>query len=218
MAKQTLIAGHNRTCPTPQSSNNVERLPAAPPKEQTGCNPHSEAYCALPESQRASLLAVASLAAAISPASTTTYYPAVTALAQELQVSVSRINWTISTYQIFQGLAPSVAAAFSDRFGRRPVYALCLIFNVLSNLGLAMQTNYASLIALRCLQSASASGTIALGQAVLDDLTTSEQRGKYIAYMTIGFIMGPALGPVSRSIPCIFVFKVVSFLAHGDRR
>lgn len=58
--------------------------------------------------------------------------------------------------QIFQGIALSFAAAFSDSFGRRPVYALCLTVNVLSNLGLALQTNYATLMALGCLQNASA--------------------------------------------------------------
>jgi MFS family permease len=49
---------------------------------------------------------------------------------------------------------------------------------------------------LRRLQSSSRSGTVALGQAVLDDLSTSEQRGKYVGYITFGFVIGPTLGPV----------------------
>lgn len=154
------------------------------------------AYSALAESQRSFLLIVASLAATISPASTTTYYPALTSLARDLSVSVTLINLTISTYQIFQGLAPSVTAAFSDRYGRRPAYIVCLTINFAANLGLALQNDYDYLMVLRCLQSSGSSGTIALGQAVLDDLTTSDQRGKYLAYLSIGNIMGPALGPV----------------------
>ncbi|ROW11421.1 hypothetical protein VMCG_01539 [Cytospora schulzeri] len=153
-------------------------------------------YSALSESQRSFLLIVASLAATISPASTTTYYPAITALARDLNVSVALMNLTISTYQIFQGLAPSVTAAFSDRYGRRPAYILCLAINFGANLGLALQNDYSNLMVLRCLQSSGSSGTIALGQAVLDDLTTSDQRGKFLAYLSIGTIMGPALGPV----------------------
>lgn len=104
---------------------------------------------------------------------------------------------SLSAHQIFQGLAPSVTAAFSDWFGRRPAYILCLTINFAANLGLALQNDYAFLMVLRCIQSSGSSGTVALAQAVLDDLTTSEQRGKYLAYMSIGFIMGPALGPVS---------------------
>lgn len=73
---------------------------------------------------------------------------------------------------------------------------LCLVINLAANMGLALQNDYVSLIVLRCLQSSGSSGTLALGQAVLDDITTSEQRGKFLAYLSIGLIMGPALGPV----------------------
>lgn len=51
---------------------------------------------------------------------------------------------------------------------------------------------------LRAIQASSSSGTVALGQAVLDDSTTNDKRGKYIAYMSIGFVMGPTLGPVGQ--------------------
>jgi hypothetical protein len=47
-----------------------------------------------------SLLIVASFAAAVSPFSTSTYYPAVIAIAHDLGVSVSQINLTISSYQV----------------------------------------------------------------------------------------------------------------------
>lgn len=60
--------------------------------------PHS----ALSESRRSALLALASFAAAISPASTNTYYPAVTTLARDLNVSITRINLSISVYQVSQ--------------------------------------------------------------------------------------------------------------------
>ena len=89
-----------------------------------------------------------------------------------------------------------MTAAFSERFGRRPAYLVCFLINFGANLGLALQHNYTALLVLRCVQSSGSSGTVALAQGVLDDLTTSEQRGKFLAYMSIGFIMGPALGPV----------------------
>lgn len=49
---------------------------------------------------------------------------------------------------------------------------------------------------LRCLQSAGSSGTIALGSAVVADLTTRAERGKYIGYSSMGVSLGPALGPI----------------------
>lgn len=57
-------------------------------------------HSALSERQRSALLAVASFAAAISPASTTTYYPAITTLANDLNVSITQINLSVSVYQV----------------------------------------------------------------------------------------------------------------------
>ena len=49
---------------------------------------------------------------------------------------------------------------------------------------------------LRCLQSSGSSGTIALGSAVVADVSTRAERGKYIGYATMGVTLGPALGPI----------------------
>ena len=49
---------------------------------------------------------------------------------------------------------------------------------------------------LRCLQSSGSSGTIAVGSAVVADVSTRAERGKYIGYAGMGVTLGPALGPV----------------------
>ena len=46
------------------------------------------------------------------------------------------------------------------------------------------------------MQSSGSSGTIALGTAVIADLSTRAERGKYIGYAGIGMALGPTLGPV----------------------
>ncbi|KAK7993294.1 AN1-type zinc finger protein [Apiospora arundinis] len=150
------------TLPTPLIASSLSKGDASSIKIEEAsptAEDISSDYNALTHRQRATLLFFASCAATISPASSTTYFPAVTSLARDLQVSVSLINLTISVYQIFQGLAPLSHG--------RLLRSIC-----------------------------GSSGTVALAQAVLDDVTTSEQRGKYMAYLSIGFIMGPALGPV----------------------
>tara|TARA_R110002060_G_scaffold78251_1_gene91109 strand:+ start:718 stop:1647 length:930 start_codon:yes stop_codon:yes gene_type:complete len=73
---------------------------------------------------------------------------------------------------------------------------LCFIIYFGANLGLALQDNYAALLVLRCVQSTGGSGTQALGSAIVADIATRADRGKYTAYATIGSTLGPALGPV----------------------
>jgi len=39
-------------------------------------------------------------------------------------------------------------------------------------------------------------GTVALGSAVVADMVTRAERGKYIGYASMGVTLGPALGPI----------------------
>lgn len=73
---------------------------------------------------------------------------------------------------------------------------LCFVVYLGANIGLALQNDYAALLVLRCLQSSGSSGTVALGSAVVADLSTRAERGKYIGYVSMGVTLGPALGPV----------------------
>lgn len=65
-----------------------------------------------------------------------------------------------------------------------------------------MQSNYAALFLLRCLQSSGSSGTVALAYAVVADLVTSAERGSYIGYASVGALVGPAFGPVIGGLLC----------------
>jgi MFS family permease len=83
----------------------------------------------------------------------------------------------------------------SDNKGRRLSFIICFSIYIVANIGLALQTNYAALLVLRCVQAAGSSATIALSIAVVADIATSAERGKYMGYATAGILIGPAFGP-----------------------
>ncbi|KAI9744930.1 MAG: hypothetical protein M1818_001856 [Claussenomyces sp. TS43310] len=139
---------------------------------------------------------VASVAAFASPVSAAIYFPALTTLAADLNTSVSKINLTITTYMIFQAVAPTFVGGFSDRWGRRPAYLFCFVVYIAANTGLALQNSYVALIILRCLQSSGSSGTTALANGLVSDVATRSERGSYIGLASLGSSLGPTLGPV----------------------
>jgi multidrug resistance protein len=140
------------------------------------------------------IVLVASVASFISPVSASIYFPALNSLSRDYQVSATLINLSITMYMIFQGLAPSFTGSLSDSIGRRPVYLLCFVIYMAANIGLALQNQFAALMVLRCLQSSGSSGTIALGNAVVSDIASPAERGAYIGYVSLGGVVGVALG------------------------
>lgn len=124
------------------------------------------------------------------------YYPAITALARSLHVSIESINLTITAYLVVSGLAPSILGDMADHIGRRPISLLALTLYFSANLGLALQNNYVALVVLRCLQSAGASSTIALAYGIITDVSTPAERGSYMAILMGLTNAAPSLGPV----------------------
>lgn len=153
-------------------------------------------YSVIPKKQRVVIIMVVAVSGLFSPLTSAIYLPAMNAIADDLHVKTSLINLTITTYQIFQGLAPSFIGSLSDVKGRRPAYITSFTIYLIANLALALQNSYPALLVLRCLQSAGSSATIALSAATVSDLVTRAERGTWLGYTTLGISLGPALGPV----------------------
>lgn len=159
---------------------------------------------------------MATVASIISPMTAFIYFPALDALADELNVSISLINFTLTSYMIFQGLSPTIFGDFGDMAGRRPAFTVAFIIYLFANIGLALQRDYAALLVLRCFQSAGSSGTLALSYAVIADITPTAERGKYMGFVSVGANIGPAIGPVIGGLlsqylgwPSIFWFSAI---------
>ena len=155
--------------------------------------------------QKRFIVFMASWAGFFSPVSGQIYFPALNSLARDLNVSNSLINLTLTSYMIFQGLAPSIIGSLADTSGRRVAYAICFIVYIAANVGLALQDSYAALFVLRCIQSSGSSGTIAMASGVVSDIATASERGSYMGYTLAGSLLGPAVGPVLGGILAQFL-------------
>lgn len=83
----------------------------------------------------------------------------------------------------------------SDTSGRRLSFIICFVIFAIGNIGLALQTNYVALLILRMVQAVGGTAAIALSFAVVADISTSAERGKYMGYAGAGLLVGPAFGP-----------------------
>ncbi|KAJ6189299.1 hypothetical protein N7519_004207 [Penicillium mononematosum] len=153
-------------------------------------------YSTFSTAKKRYIVATAAGAGLFSSLSAQIYFPALNTLANDLNVSASMINLTVTSYMIFQGIAPMFIGDFADRTGRRPAYIICFIIYIASNIGLALQNSYAALIVLRCLQSSGISSSVALSAATVADISTKQERGSMMGFVMAGNFMGPAIGPI----------------------
>ncbi|KAB8232021.1 MFS transporter [Aspergillus alliaceus] len=153
-------------------------------------------YSSFTTSQKRIIILTAAIGSTFSPLSANIYYPALNSIADDLNVTSSQINLTITTYMICQAIAPTLTGSFADQAGRRPAYILCFLIYIASNIALALQHSYPALLILRAIQSSGSSGTVVLASAVAADVITSAERGTYMSITSLANILAPSLGPV----------------------
>ncbi|KAI0380400.1 MFS general substrate transporter [Hypomontagnella monticulosa] len=178
------------------SQDGVEDANEAPDLETLSRVSSGPPYSVFSPSLKRWIIFMNCISAFISPITANIYFPAIPALSQDLGVSIGQINLTLTTYMIFQALAPTFFGDFADAAGRRPAFIIAFTIYLGANIGLALQRNYAALLVLRMLQSGGSSGTIALVYGVVADISTTAERGKYMGIVGAGVTIGPAIGPI----------------------
>ncbi|KAI1868544.1 uncharacterized protein JN550_006460 [Neoarthrinium moseri] len=139
---------------------------------------------------------IASFGAMFSTLSSYIYFPAIVPMSQDLGVSVTLINLTVTSYLVVAAIAPAFMGDIADQRGRRLAYLLMFTLVVGSNIGIALQKSYPALLVLRMIQSAGSSGTYGAAYGVLADITTTSERGSYVGSLILFTNAAPSFGPV----------------------
>ncbi|KAF4999852.1 hypothetical protein FDECE_11383 [Fusarium decemcellulare] len=153
-------------------------------------------YTIFDQRQKALIVVIVSVAATFSGFASNIYFPALPTIAHDFDTSIELINLTVTSYLIFQGIAPSFWGPISDVKGRRIAYCCTFVVFLGACIGLAEAKNYATLLVLRCLQSTGSASTIAIGSGVIGDITTRAERGGFMGIFQAGLLMPVAVGPV----------------------
>ncbi|KAG7048400.1 major facilitator superfamily transporter [Colletotrichum scovillei] len=158
--------------------------------------PSGPAYSVFSPSTKRWIAFMASVACFVPPMSANIYYPVLAPIADDLHVSVALVNLTVTSYMVLQAISPTLFGDFGDMAGRRPAFLVAFSIYLVACVGLALQRDYAALLVLRMLQSGGSSGAIALGFAMVADISVSSERGKYMGIVGAGINVGPTIGPV----------------------
>ena len=119
---------------------------------------HDANYSGFTKAQKRWIVLLVAFAGMFSPLSSFIYYPAIHTITLDLNVTITLVNLTVTSYMIVSGITPAVVGDLADMVGRRSVYLATFFVYFVANIGLALQKSYPGLLVLRMLQSAGGSG------------------------------------------------------------
>ena len=145
------------------------------------------------------LIALAALAA-IAPLATDAYLPAFAQMADDLGVSASSVQLTMTTFLVGIALGQLGIGVLSDRVGRRPLLLWGSVLALVASIGAALAPNLPVLLAARFLQGLGGAAGMVLGRAVISDrsrgITAAQALSVVMAIQGIAPVVAPILGGV----------------------
>lgn len=130
--------------------------------------------------------------------------------ASKFRVSGFEIGCLFSVFSLCQFICSPLWGRLSDRIGRRPVILIGIAGSCFSYIIFAAAQSFAALFISRMLAGAMG-GNLAAAQAYIADVTTEDERSKFMALFGASFGVGFTLGPVIAALTMSDWFAQSSF-------
>lgn len=147
-----------------------------------------EKYSVFTTTEKWCIVSMASYAAWFSTLSSFIYFPAIPLLSETLDVSVDKINLTVTTYLAIATIAPTLVGDAADMLGRRPIYIGILSLYIVSNIAIAAAESYPALLGLRIMQALAISGTVSIAYGVVTDVASPAERGSFVSLVSFAYV------------------------------
>ena len=146
----------------------------------------------------ATLLVALAALAAVAPLATDTYLPAFAQMADDLDVSASSVQLTMTTFLVGVALGQLSIGVLSDRFGRRPLLLWGSVLALVASVCTVVAPALPFLLVARFFQGLGGAAGMVLGRAVISDrsrgITATRALSLVMAIQGIAPVVAPILG------------------------
>jgi MFS family permease len=129
-----------------------------------------------------------------------TYYAIISALpvylVSDLHAGKSQVGVVLAAYTIASVMIRPFSGFALDKFGRRSVYLIALLFYTMFFAGYLVAITIATLIILRFVQGLTWGVTTISGSTIAVDIVPSSKRGEGVGYFSLSTTLGMSIGPV----------------------
>jgi EmrB/QacA subfamily drug resistance transporter len=109
---------------------------------------------------------------------------------------LSQLSWVITAYLLTSTVVVPLAGKVSDLYGRKPLFQLAIVVFAVGSVLSGMATSMGQLIVFRGLQGVGGGALMALTQAIIGDVVSPRQRGRYQGYLGAVFAFSSVAGPL----------------------
>src|SRR6202158_73210 len=113
-----------------------------------------------------------------------------------VSASADQINWVLTSYIVSAAIMTPPSGFLASRFGRKRVLMVAVVGFVIASVLCGIAQSLVQIVAFRLLQGFFGAALVPLGQSVLLDIYTAEERGSAMALFGVSVMVGPVLGPV----------------------
>ena len=142
------------------------------------------------------LLPLLILMVIFSPLAIDIFLPALPIMAQDLSVSMTQIQWSITAFILSMGFGQLVAGPLADRYGRRPVAIGGIIIYGLSSIVAVYSDSLTFFLIYRLAQGLGACAIVVAAFASVRDKYNAIESGVMYSYLNSAICCIPALAPL----------------------
>ncbi|MET4346506.1 DHA2 family efflux MFS transporter permease subunit [Bradyrhizobium sp. RT9a] len=113
-----------------------------------------------------------------------------------VSASADQVNWVLTSYIVAAAIMTPPSGFLANRFGRKRVLMAAVVGFVVASVLCGVAQSLVQIVAFRLLQGFFGAALVPLGQSVLLDIYTAEERGSAMALFGVSVMVGPVLGPV----------------------
>lgn len=116
-------------------------------------------------------------------------------IAEDLDIEVQTASYLTSLVIAILGIAPLLWRPLSQRFGRRPIFIISLVFSLVGNIGCANSHSYATMGLCRAITGFFICPAAAIGSGVVAETFFKQERARYMGIWTIMVTLGVPVAP-----------------------